>query len=144
MSEVRRRTPQLALREVFLRAAPDPKDSRAQVVGEALEYLQQGFDAHYPTGGEGLATDDSILVGDNAYAGAVETVATLNEPALVSVAARMIQAGSTEIAAGRDVRIEVWVPHLAGLLEIITEEGFERSGERVIGAIEDLDGDGRW
>jgi hypothetical protein len=137
LSAVRKRTPGLSLGEVFLRAAPEDSDERVRVVAEALEYLQQGFDTHYA----GPALDDDVLVGDNAYAWAVETVARLDEPELVAVAARMIQAGSAEIAAGRDVSIQVWVPHLAGLLEVITEEGIERCEGRVLEATRELNHD---
>lgn len=129
------RTPALPLGELFLRAAPFAEDARVRVVAEALDYLQQGFDAHYASG---PASDDDILLGDNAYAGAVEIVAGLNEPALVAAAARMIQDGAGEISAGRRVSIEVWVPHLAALLEILTEEGAEHSEERILRAVREL------
>ena len=65
---------------------------------EALSYLQSGFDAHYAEGG---ATDDDVLVGDNAYALAVETIARLDEPRFVAVASRMIRDGAGRIAAAR-------------------------------------------
>jgi hypothetical protein len=131
-----RRTPDLSLRDTFLRAAAGlpGEDERAAVVGEALGYLQRGFDAHYA--GEGI--DDDILVGDNAYALAVETIARLDEPRFVAVASRMIRDGAGRIAAGRAVTVEMWTPHLAGLLDIISEEGAERSEARIRRAAEDL------
>ena len=46
------------------------------------------------------ATDEEILVGDNAYAWAVETIACLDEPRFVAVASRMIRDGAGRIAAG--------------------------------------------
>ena len=75
-----RRTPDLSLRETFLRAAAGlpGEDERAGVVGEALGYLQRGFDAHYAHYAGGGASDDDVLVGDNAYALAVETIARLD------------------------------------------------------------------
>ena len=62
----------------------------------------KGFDAHYDGGG---ATDDDILVGDNAYALAVETIARLDEPRFVAVASRMIRDGAGRIAAGGAVTV---------------------------------------
>ena len=131
-----RRTPDLSLRDTFLRAAAGlpGEDERAAVVGEALGYLQRGFDAHYA--GEGI--DDDILVGDNAYALAVETIARLDEPRFVAVASRMIRDGAGRIAAGGAVTVEMWTPHLAGLLDIISEEGAEKSEARIRKATEDL------
>lgn len=105
-------------------------------MAEALRYLQQGFDSHYA--GQG-SSDETILVGDNAYAWAVETVARLNEPAFVAVAARMIRDGAGEIAAGREVSIEVWISHLAGLLDVISGEGMERSESRIHEAILEIE-----
>src|ERR671911_1900234 len=132
-----RRTPDLSLRDTFLRAAAGlpGEDERAAVVGEALDYLQRGFDAHYA--GEGIG-DDDILVGDNAYALAVETIARLDEPRFVAVASRMIRDGAGRIAAGGVVTLQTWTPHLAGLLDIISEEGAERSEERIRRAADDL------
>ena len=137
MEETTRRTPDLSLRDTFLKAAAGlpEEDERAAIVGEALGYLQRGFEAHY-YGGE--AGDDDILVGDNAYALAVETIARLDEPRFVAVASRMIRDGAGRIAEGGVVTVEMWVPHLAGLLDIISEEGDERSEERIRKAAEDL------
>jgi hypothetical protein len=136
LEETTRRTPDLSLRDTFLKAAaglPD-EDERAAVVGEALGYLQRGFDAHYAGGG----ADDDILVGDNAYALAVETIARLDEPRFVAVASRMIRDGAGRIAEGGAVTVEMWTPHLAGLLDIISEEGTERSEARIRKAAEVL------
>ena len=132
-----RRTPGLSLRDTFLTAAEGlpAEDERAAVVGEALDYLQRGFDAHYAGGGVG---DDDILVGDNAYALAVETIARLDEPRFVAVASRMIRDGAGRIAEGGTVTVEMWTPHLAGLLDVISEEGAEGSEARIRKAVEDL------
>ena len=137
MEEKTRRTPDLSLRDTFLRAAAGlpGEDDRAAVVGEALDYLQRGFDAHYAGGGAG---DDDILVGDNAYALAVETIARLDEPRFVAVASRMIRDGAGRIAEGGAVTVEMWTPHLAGLLDIISEEGAEKSEARIRQAVEVL------
>ena len=137
MEETSHRTPDLLLRDTFLKAAAGlpGEDERAAVVGEALDYLQRGFDAHYAGGGAG---DDNILVGDNAYALAVETIAHLDEPRFVAVASRMIRDGAGRIAGGGAVTVETWTPHLAGLLDIISEEGAERSEARIRKAAEDL------
>ena len=139
MGETTRRTPDLSLRDTFLRAAASlpGEDERAGVVGEALEYLQRGFDAHYAGRG---ANDDDILVGDNAYALAVETIARLDEPRFVAVAGRMIRDGAGRIAEGGVVTVEMWTPHLAGLLDIISREGAERSEARIKAAAEELRG----
>jgi hypothetical protein len=129
-----RRTPEVSLKEVFLRAVAGlPEgDERGGVVAEALGYLQQGFSSHYaPHGGSGEASDDDILVGDNAYAWAVETIARLDEPEFVAVAGRMIRDGAGRIAAGGSVTLETWTPHLADLLRIISGESAERSRERI-------------
>ena len=119
MQEPAGRTPDLSLEDTFLRAVAGlpEEDLRAGVVAEALGYLQQGFDAHYA--GDG-ATDDDVLVGDNAYALAVETIARLDEPRFVAVASRMIRDGAGRIAAGGAVSLQTWTPHLAGLLDIIS------------------------
>ena len=129
-----RRTPELSLRETFLRAAAGlpGEDERAAVVGEALDYLQRGFDAHYAGGG---ASDDDVLIGDNAYALAVETIARLDEPRFVGVASRMIRDGAGEISRGGSVSAEFWVSHLAQLLGIISDEDEERSEDRIRVAI---------
>jgi hypothetical protein len=133
------RTPELSLEDTFLGAVAGlpEEDVRAEVVAEALGYLQQGFDAHYAGGG---ATDDDVLVGDNAYALAVETIARLDEPRFVTVASRMIRDGAGRIAAGGAVTLQTWIPHLAGLLAIISEEGKERSEARIKEAAEELRG----
>jgi hypothetical protein len=126
-----RRTPGVSLKEVFLNAVAGlPEDEgRGEVVAEALDHLQRGFDSHYAAANG--ATDDDILVGDNAYARAVETIAHLDEPRFVAVASRMIQDGAGRISAGESVTLELWTPHLAGLLDIISGEGRERSEARI-------------
>jgi hypothetical protein len=126
-----RRTPEVSLREVFLVAASGlaGEDERAGVVAEALDYLQRGFENHYAAD-EG-ATDEEILLGDNAYAWAVETIAMLDEPRFVAVASRMIRDGAGRIAEGEGVTLELWTPHLAGLLDVISGEGQERSEARI-------------
>jgi hypothetical protein len=136
------RTPDVSLEEVFLRAAaglPGPEDHRGEVVAEALGYLQEGFGSHYATG---AATDDAILVGDHAYAWAVETIARLDEPRFVGVASRMIRDGAGEISRGNAVSLELWTPHLAQLLGIISGESEERSEERIRAAIGEVTGAG--
>jgi hypothetical protein len=133
--ETVRRTPQVSLKEVFSRAVEGLSgvgDHRGEVVAEALEYLQEGFGAHYATG---AATDDGILVGDHAYARAVETIARLDEPRFVGVASRMIRDGAGEISRGDTVSAGFWTPHLAQLLSIISGESEERSEERIRAAI---------
>jgi hypothetical protein len=133
--QIVRRTPGVSLREVFSRAVqglPGPEDHRGDVVAEALGYLQEGFGAHYATG---AATDEAILVGDHAYAWAVETIARLDEPRFVGVASRMIRDGAGEISRGGSVSAEFWVSHLAQLLGIISGEDEERSQERIRVAI---------
>ena len=139
MQEPAGRTPDLSLEDTFLRAVAGlpEEDLRAGVVAEALGYLQQGFDAHYA--GDG-ATDDDVLVGDNAYALAVETIARLDEPRFVAVASRMIRDGAGRIADGGPLSLQTCTPHLAGLLDIISEEGEERSEARIRDAVEDLRG----
>jgi hypothetical protein len=126
-----RRTPDVSLREVFLVAASglDGEDDRARVVAEALDYLQRGFENHYAA--RDGATDEEILVGDNAYAWAVETIALLDEPRFVAVASRMIRDGAGRIAESAGVTLELWTPHLAGLLDVISGEGRERSEARI-------------
>jgi hypothetical protein len=142
--EITRRTPEVSLKEVFLRAAvslPGPVggDYRSEVVAEALGYLQQGFEAHYATG---AATDEAILIGDNAYAWAVETIARLDEPRFVGVASRMIRDGAGEILRGNAVSVELWTPHLAQLLSIVSGEDEERSKARIRAAIGEVKGVG--
>jgi len=141
MEEPSRRTPELSLKDTFLRAATGlpVQDDRAGVVAEALGYLQRGFDAHYAGGG---ASDDDILVGDNAYALAVETIARLDEPRYVAVAGLMIRDGAGRIAEGGVVTVEMWTPHLAGLLDIISGEGAGRSEARIREAAGELRGTG--
>ncbi len=136
MEEAVRRTPEVSLKDVFSRAAAGLDDGRAEVVAEALDWLQRGFDSHYAAG----ATDDDLLVGDNAYAQAVETIARLDEPRFVGVASRMIRDGAGLIAAGRGVTLELWTPHLAGLLDIISGEGQERSEARIREVVRSRDG----
>jgi hypothetical protein len=132
-----RRTPDASLKEIFLVAASrlSGEDDRAGVVAEALDYLQRGFENHYAVS-DG-ATDEGILVGDNAYAWAVETIAYLDEPLFVAVASRMIRDGAGRIAAGERVTLELWTPHLAGLLDVISGEGQERSEARIREAAEE-------
>ncbi len=133
MEKTTSRTPDVSLREVFLRAAKDlpGEDHRAEVVAEALGYLQQGFDSHYAVEATDGATDEAILVGDDSYAQAVETIARLDEPRFVAVASRMIRDGAGQIAAGGEVSIELWTPHLAGLLDVISGEGQEGCESRI-------------
>ena len=125
-----RRTPGISLKEVFLRAVAGlpEDDGQGEVVAEALDYLQRGFDSHYASND---AVDNDILVGDNAYAWAVETIARLDEPRFVAVASRMIRDGAGRIAEGKDVTLELWTPHLAGLLDIISGEGQQKSEARI-------------
>jgi hypothetical protein len=139
-----RRTPEVSLKEVFLSAVAglqesSGKDLRGETVAEALGYLQEGFGAHYATG---AATDDAILVGDHAYALAVETIARLDEPRFIGVASRMIRDGAGEISRGGGVSISLWTPHLAQLLGIISGEDEEHSEERVRAAIREVKSDG--
>jgi hypothetical protein len=141
--ELVRRTPDVSLKDVFLRAAkdlPNPNDYRSEVVAEALKYLQEGFEAHYATEG---VTDEAILIGDHAYAWAVETIARLEEPRFVGAASRMIRDGAGEISRGNPVSIELWTSHLAQLLSIISGEDEERSKERIRVAIGEVKGAGK-
>ncbi len=143
MEKTARRTPGVSLEEVFLRAVaglpgPHGEDHRGEVVAEALGYLQEGFGAHYAK--DKAASDDAILVGDYAYARAVETIAHLDEPRFVGVASRMIRDGAGEISRGNVVSLELWTPHLAQLLCIISGESEENSEARIraaIGEVED-------
>jgi hypothetical protein len=142
--EAVRRTPETSLKEIFLCAVGDlpgsaVKDRRGEVVAEALEYLQEGFGSHYVTS---ITTDDAILVGDHAYALAVETIARLDEPRFISVASRMIRDGAGEISRGEAVSLSLWIPHLAQLLGIISGEDKERSQERIRAAIREVTGGG--
>jgi len=138
--ETARRTPEVSLKEVFLNAVEGlprsgVEDQRGEVVAEALDYLQEGFGAHYAVG---VATDDAILVGDYAYALAVETIARLDEPRFVGVASRMIRDGAGEISHGGAVSVSLWTPHLAQLLGIISGEDENRSEKRIRNAIEEV------
>ena len=139
MEETARRTPGFSLERAFLGAAASLgyEDGRAGVVAEALGHLQRGFDAHYAGGPDGM-TDDGVLVGDESYAHAVETIARLDEPRFVAVAARMIRDGAGHIASGEAVTAETWTPHLAELLDVISGEGVERSEERVRTSLREL------
>lgn len=139
MTETVRRTPEISLEGTFLRAAAglDHEDARAGVVAAALGHLQRGFDAHY-AGGPARATDDGVLVGDESYALSVETIARLDEPRFVAVAARMIRDGAGRIASGEAVTAETWTPHLAELLDVISDEGADRSLERIRASIREL------
>ena len=135
-----RRTPEISLKKVFLSAVGGlpvvaGRDQRGEVVAEALGYLQEGFGVHYAAG---AATDDAILVGDYAYALAVETIARLDEPRFVGVASRMIRDGAGEISRGGVVSVSLWTPHLAQLLGTISGEGENRSEERIRAAIEEV------
>ncbi len=140
MESAARRTPGISLAEVFVRAAADlpQPDDRGQVVAEALGYLQRGFDSHYAGGGTNGATDEDVLVGDSAYAWAVETIALLDEPRFVAVASRMIRDGAGRISAGKSVSLETWIPHLADLLDIISGEGPQSSEARIRSAAAEL------
>ena len=140
--ETVRRTPEASLKKIFLRAVgglPDPGHRQGEIVAEALGYLQEGFGAHYA---RGVATDDTMLVGDHAYAWAVETIARLDEPRFVGVASRMIRDGAGEISRGGAVTLSLWTPHLAQLLGIISGEGEELSKERIEAAIGEVTGAG--
>ena len=139
MEETARRTPEVSLEGAFLGAASGLgyKDTRAGVVAAALGHLQRGFDAHYAGGRDG-ATDDGVLVGDESYALSVETIARLDEPRFVAVAARMIRDGAGRIASGGDVAAETWTPHLADLLDVISGEGTAHSLERIEASVGEL------
>jgi hypothetical protein len=52
----------------------------------------------------------------------------------------MIRDGAGRIAAGGAVSLRTWTPHLAGLLDIISGEGEERSEARIREAAEELRG----
>ncbi|MDP8901950.1 MAG: hypothetical protein M3N33_12605 [Actinomycetota bacterium] len=139
MEKTARRTPEVSLEGAFLRATAGlgHEDARAGVVAAALGHLQRGFDAHYAGGPEG-ATDVGVLVGDESYAHAVQTIARLDEPRFVAVAARMIRDGAGRIASGEPVTAETWAPHLAELLDVISDEGTDRSLERIRASIGNL------
>ncbi len=128
------------MRAVAGLSGPTGEDYRGGIVAEALGYLQEGFGAHYAT--PKAATDDAILVGDYAYARAVETIAHLDEPRFVGVASRMIRDGAGEISRGNAVSLELWTPHLAQLLAIISGENEERSEASIRAAIEEVEGAG--
>ncbi|MGI8859502.1 MAG: hypothetical protein ACR2HO_05040 [Rubrobacteraceae bacterium] len=140
------RTPGVSLEQVFLKAAGElPRsDERSEVVAEALAHLQRGFNSHYGTNlaGDRRATDEGILVGDNAYAWAVETIARLDEPRFVAVASRMIRDGAGHIASDGNVSLEFWSPHLGDLLGIISGEDAETSRARILRAADELGGEG--
>lgn len=125
------RTPQVSIGEVFLRAAgglPGGADHRSRVVAESLGYLQEGFDAHHASQEAG---DEEVLLGDNSYALAIETIAKLDEPAFVEVASRIIRDGAGHVVEGGVVPIEAWIPHLAGLLGVISGEDRASSELRI-------------
>ncbi|MBA2440995.1 MAG: hypothetical protein H0V53_01115 [Rubrobacter sp.] len=138
MEQTARRTPEVPIKELFLRASEEiPGDARRSgVVAESLGYLQKGFDSHYDTG---WPEDMDILVGDRSYAWAIETIARLDEPAFVAVASRLIRDGAGRISAEGDVDLEVWIPHLAGLLSIISGEEAGKSAVRIRAATGDLE-----
>ncbi|MBA4115443.1 MAG: hypothetical protein H0X71_03195 [Rubrobacter sp.] len=143
--ETTSRTPAVPLEGVFLRAVEglpgsNGQDHRGEVVAEALGYLQEGFGAHYATR---TASDDAILVGDHAYALAVETIARLDEPRFVGVASRMIRDGAGEISRGGAVSISLWTPHLAQLLGIISGEDENCSKRRVEVATREVSSGGK-
>ncbi|MDP9425636.1 MAG: hypothetical protein M3P37_06255 [Actinomycetota bacterium] len=134
-----RRTPEASLKTIFLQASGVlPKtegDRRGEIVAEALGHLQEGFGSHYAAT---RATDDAILVGDTSYAWAVDTIARLDEPRFVGVASRMIRDGAGEISRGGAVTLELWTPHLAQLLGIISGEDEGRSKERLKAAMNEI------
>jgi hypothetical protein len=132
------RTPQVPIREVFRLAAESAAGDRgrSEVVAESLGYLQRGFDAHYAAE---TAEDEQILIGDGSYAWAIETIARLDEPEFVAVASRLIRDGAGRISSGGPVDFGLWLPHLAGLLDIVTGEGQETSEGRVLKAEERLE-----
>ena len=134
------RTPEEPLEEIFRRAVAgvDDEEGQGEVVAESLRYLQRGFDVHYAGGGEKV-TDDDILVGDNSYAWAVETIAYLDEPKFVAVASRMIRDGAGVISSGDDVGLELWIPHLADLLKIISGGDVAASEARIRAAVKDIE-----
>jgi hypothetical protein len=49
----------------------------------------------------------------------------------------MIRDGAGRIAAGERVTLKLWTPHLAGLLDVISGEGQERSEARIREAAEE-------
>ena len=137
VEQTSRRTPEASIQAIFLQAAEGlpEKDTRAGVVAESLGFLQKGFDAHYQAGN---AEDEDILLGDSSYAWAIETIARLDEPAFVAVASRIIRDGTGQVSLGRAVALESWIPHLAGLLQIISGEDVGSSKDRVHTAVEEL------
>jgi hypothetical protein len=108
-----------------------------------LARLQRGVDSHYAVepGGDRRATDEEILVGDNYYAQAVETIARLDEPRFVAVASRMIRDGAGRIASGGAVSLEFWAPHLGDLLRIISGEDPETSEARILRSASAVEGE---
>lgn len=134
-----RRTPEVSLKEIFLRASGTlpgiEEDRRGEVVAEALGHLQEGFGSHYAGP---RASDDAILIGDTSYAWAVDTIARLDEPRFVEVASRMIRDGAGEISRGAAVTLDLWTPHLAQLLGIISGEDEKRLEERIQAAVEEV------
>ena len=66
------------------------------------------------------------------------TIAQLDVRRFVGVASRMIRDGAGEISRGGVVSIELWTPHLAQLLGIISGEGEERSKERIENATDEV------
>jgi hypothetical protein len=138
--ETSRRTPRVSLKEVFSRAVrglPGSEHYRGKVVADALDCLQEGFGAHYDIG---VTSDDAILVGDHAYAWAVETIAQLDEPRYVGVASRMIRDGADVISRGGVVSLSLWTPHLAQLLGILSGEDEARSKKRIEAAVREVTG----
>lgn len=132
------RTPRVPIREVFRLAAEGASGDRgrSEVVAESLGHLQRGFDAHYAAE---IAEDEQILLGDGSYAWAIETIARLDEPDFVAVASRLIRDGAGRISSGGSVDLGLWLPHLAGLLDILTGEGQGASEARIREAAESLD-----
>lgn len=132
------RTPRIQIREVFRLAADDAsaEPGQSEVVAESLGYLQRGFDSHYGHYATDTAEDEQILLGDGSYAWAIETIARLDEPDFVAVASRLIRDGAGRISSGGAVDLGLWLPHLAGLLDILTGEGPEKSEVRIRRAAE--------
>ena len=51
----------------------------------------------------------------------------------------MIRDGAGAISSGDDVTLELWVPHLADLLKIISGEGPAASEDRIRDALADVE-----